>query len=177
MTLAEDPFLNGVNRYNRFNPTVGLTYEFSKALNWYGGYSEANRAPTPAELACSDPENPCLLESFLTSDPPLKQVVSHTWETGFRGTVTNWNNERYDWGVGLFRTLNTDDIFSAASTETGRGFFQNVGDTLRQGVEANISYRSKRLFWYANYTFTDATFEFCYPDLPVTEPSRQFSTL
>ena len=163
---GEDPFLNGVNRYNRFNPTVGLTYEFSKALNWYGGYSEANRTPTPAELACSDPENPCLLESFLTSDPPLKQVVSHTWETGFRGTVTNWNNERYDWGVGLFRTLNTDDIFSAASTETGRGFFQNVGDTLRQGVEANISYRSKRLFWYANYTFTDATFDSVIPIFP-----------
>ena len=164
---GEDPFLNGVNFYHRFNPTVGLTYEFSKALNWFGGYSEANRAPTPAELACADPENPCLIESFLTSDPPLKQVVSHTWETGLRGTVTNWNNsERYDWGVGLFHTLNADDIFSAASTATGRGFFQNVGDTLRQGVEANIAYRSKHLFWYANYTFLDATFQSVIPIFP-----------
>lgn len=151
--------LNGVSKYSRFNPSAGLTYKFNPALNWYGGYSEANRAPTAAELACADPENPCLIESFLTADPPLKQVVSHTWETGFRGTIKNWDRTQWDWGVGLFRTLNTDDIFNAASTDIGHGFFQNVGATLRQGVEANLSYRSQRLYAYANYTFTDATFD------------------
>ncbi len=132
--------LNGANKYSRFNPSAGLTYTFSPSLNWYGGYSEANRAPTAAELACSDPENPCIIESFLTSDPPLKQVVSRTWETGFRGTINNWNGSEWNWGLGLFRTENTDDIFSAASSQTGRGYFQNIGDTLRQGVEANLSY-------------------------------------
>ncbi|MET0408349.1 MAG: TonB-dependent receptor, partial [Hyphomicrobium sp.] len=154
----ENDELNGTNKYNRFNPSAGLTYKFGPALNWYGGYSEANRAPTAAELACADPENPCLIESFLTADPPLKQVVSHTWETGFRGTIKNWTGSQWDWGVGLFRTLNTDDIFNAASTDIGRGYFQNIGETLRQGVEANISYRSKRLFAYGNYTYNDATF-------------------
>jgi iron complex outermembrane receptor protein len=151
--------LNGVNKYNRFNPSAGLTYTFNPALNWYGGYSEANRAPTAAELACADPENPCLIESFLTADPPLKQVVSHTWETGFRGTINNWDRTQWDWGFGLFRTLNTDDIFNAASTDIGHGYFQNVGKTLRQGVEANLAYRSQRLYAYANYTYTDATFD------------------
>lgn len=156
----ENDELNGTNKYNRFNPSAGLTYKFGPALNWYGGYSEANRAPTAAELACADPENPCLIESFLTADPPLKQVVSHTWETGFRGTIKNWQDRsQWDWGVGLFRTLNTDDIFDAASTDVGHGYFQNVGKTLRQGVEANLSYRSQRLFAYANYTYTDATFD------------------
>lgn len=156
----ENDELNGVNKYNRFNPSAGLTYKFSPGLNWYGGYSEANRAPTAAELACADPENPCLIESFLTADPPLKQVVSHTWETGFRGTIKNWQNRsQWDWGIGLFRTLNTDDIFDAASTDTGHGYFQNVGKTLRQGVEANIAYRTQRVFAYANYTYTDATFD------------------
>lgn len=156
----ENDELNGTNKFSRFNPSAGLTYKFSPGLNWYGGYSEANRAPTAAELACADPANPCLIESFLTADPPLKQVVSHTWETGFRGTIQNWQNKsQWDWGIGLFRTLNTDDIFDAASTDTGHGFFQNVGKTLRQGVEANIAYRSQRLFAYANYTYTDATFD------------------
>ncbi|HML28750.1 MAG TPA: TonB-dependent receptor [Hyphomicrobium sp.] len=156
----ENDELNGTNKYYRFNPSAGLTYKFSPGLNWYGGYSEANRAPTAAELACADPENPCLIESFLTADPHLKQVVSHTWETGFRGTIQNWQNKsQWDWGLGLFRTLNTDDIFDAASTNTGRGYFQNVGKTLRQGVEANVAYRSERLFAYANYTYTDATFD------------------
>ncbi|MFT3730547.1 MAG: TonB-dependent receptor [Hyphomicrobium sp.] len=156
----ENDELNGVNKYNRFNPSAGLTYKFSPSLNWYGGYSEANRAPTAAELACADPNNPCLIESFLTADPHLKQVVSHTWETGFRGTIKNWQQKsQWDWGVGLFRTLNTDDIFDAASTDIGHGYFQNVGKTLRQGVEANVAYRTERLFAYANYTYTDATFD------------------
>ncbi|MGO4684945.1 TonB-dependent receptor [Hyphomicrobium sp. 2TAF46] len=163
---AENDSLNGVNKYNRFNPSAGLTYSFNPALNWYGGYSEANRAPTAAEIACSDPEKPCLIESFLTSDPPLKQVVSRTWETGFRGTVNNWSGSQWNWGVGLFRTENSDDIFSAASTQTGRGYFQNIGTTLRQGVEANLSYRSNRLFAYANYTYTDATFQSGIPYFP-----------
>ena len=163
---AENDTLNGVNKYNRFNPSAGLTYAFSPGLNWYGGYSEANRAPTAAELACADPDNPCLIESFLTSDPHLKQVVSHTWGTGLRGTINKWTGEQWNWGVGLFRALNSDDIYSAASTQTGRGFFQNIGDTLRQGVEANLSYRWKRLFWYANYTYTDATFQTGIPFFP-----------
>ncbi len=154
----DNDILNGVNKYNRFNPAAGLTYKFGPGLNWYGGYSEANRAPTAAEIACSDPQNPCLIESFLTADPPLKQVVSRTWETGLRGTINNWTGSQWDWGVGLFRTANSDDIFNATSSQVGRGFFQNVGETLRQGVEANISYRSQRLFAYANYTYTDATF-------------------
>ena len=64
---------------------AGATYAFSPSLSLYGSYSEANRAPTPAELACSDENNPCLIESFLTADPPLKQVVSHTAELGLRG--------------------------------------------------------------------------------------------
>ncbi len=163
---AENDSLNGVNKYSRFNPSAGLTYTFSPALNWYGGYSEANRAPTAAEIACSDPEKPCLIESFLTSDPPLKQVVSRTWETGLRGTINNWNGSEWNWGLGLFRAENSDDIFSAASTQTGRGYFQNIGTTLRQGVEANINYRSKRLFAYANYTYTDATFQSAIPYFP-----------
>ncbi len=159
-SLGNHPELDGSNKYYRFNPSAGLTYRFSPELSWYGGYSEANRAPTPAELECADPKNPCLIESFLTADPHLKQVVSHTWETGLRGTTKNWQDKsQWDWGLGLFRTLNDDDIFDAASTNVGHGFFQNVGKTLRQGVEANISYRSQRLFAYANYTYTDATFE------------------
>ena len=98
----------------------------------------------PAELACADPDNPCLIESFLTGDPPLKQVVSHTWEAGLRGDFQPSLRERGDWSFGLFRALNTDDIITVAAPNAGRGFFENVGDTLRQGIEASITYRSDR---------------------------------
>ncbi len=45
-----------------------------------------NRTPTPLELGCADPNNPCIIDNFLSSDPPLKQVVGQTFELGFRGT-------------------------------------------------------------------------------------------
>ncbi len=82
---GSDPFINGSHTYYHFNPVVGGTYKVAKGLSLYGGFSEANRAPTPAELACADPTNPRLIESFLTGDPPLKQVVSQTFEAGVRG--------------------------------------------------------------------------------------------
>ncbi len=157
---GEDPFLNGSHTYERFNPMGGATYQLAKGLTFYTSYAEANRAPTPAELACADPDNPCLIESFLTGDPPLKQVVSRTVETGLRGETSDWlTASKINWSLGLFRTLNQDDIISVASPTSGRGFFQNAGDTLRQGIEASISYQTQRLFVYANYAFIDPTFQ------------------
>ncbi|AGK56702.1 TonB-dependent receptor [Hyphomicrobium denitrificans 1NES1] len=152
--------LNGTNTFNRFNPIAGLTYQLAPGLSLYSGYSEANRAPTPAELACANPELPCIIESFLTADPPLNQVVSRTVELGIRGEQgLGWEGDRLNWSLGVFRTLNTDDILSVADeTSNGRGYFLNAGDTLRQGIEAAVEYRSRRLYAYANYTFLDATF-------------------
>jgi iron complex outermembrane receptor protein len=100
--------------------------------------------------ACADPNNPCLIESFLTSDPPLKQVVSQTWETGLRSTQT-YGSDQLQWGLGVFCTENINDIITVFSNIAGRGIFENGGNTLRQGVEANISYKTSSWFSYANY--------------------------
>jgi iron complex outermembrane recepter protein len=156
---SEEDKLTGTHKYYRFNPMAGATYNLMPGLTLYGGYSEANRAPTAAELACADPEAPCLIESFLTADPPLKQVVSHTFELGLRGKLASWNSGQLEWTAGLFRTENSDDILAVASPINGRGYFLNAGDTLRQGFEAGVQYRDTRWQWYANYAFIDATFE------------------
>ena len=153
------PKIDGAHVYERFNPMTGLTYEITPKLTAYGGYAEANRAPTPAELSCADPVNPCLIESFLTSDPNLKQVVSRTFELGLRGKETYWNDGKLEWSAGLFHAMNFDDILPLAAPETGRGFFANVGDTLRQGVELGMRYTDKKLMVYANYALVDATIQ------------------
>jgi iron complex outermembrane receptor protein len=153
------PELNGNNSFQRFNPMVGGTYLLHPGLTLFASYAEANRAPTPAELACADPEFPCLLESFLTADPPLEQVVSHTWELGLRGKMEGHNNERFEWTAGLFRALNTNDIYTVAAPITGRGYFDNIGDTLRQGVEIGGRYVDERWMIYANYALVHATFQ------------------
>ncbi len=152
--------LNSDSTYWRFNPMVGGTYKLFDGISIYTSYSEANRAPVAAELACADPNNPCLLPSFLTSDPPLKQVVSHTVEAGLRGEKTNiLSAQKIAWSAGYFRTLNTNDITNITSAITGRSSFANAGDTLRQGLEIQINYWSGSLFAYMGYNFIDATFQ------------------
>jgi outer membrane receptor protein involved in Fe transport len=151
--------LNTTNKYERFNPMAGANYKLMPGLSVYGGYSESNRAPTPAELGCAEPENPCLIESFLTDDPPLDQVVGRTTEVGLRGQGI-YNGGRYTWGAGLFRTLAQDDILPVTNS-TGRIFFVNAGETLRQGVELSTTYETSKWNFYANYAFVDATLDDC----------------
>ena len=151
--------LNGSHQFSRLNPVIGATYKVTPNTTVYAGYSEANRAPTPAELACSDPLRPCLLDNFLVSDPPLKQVVARTYEAGIRGTVDlGQKNGRIAWSFGAFSTDSADDIINVASPVTGRGFFQNAGTTRRQGIEASANYRSDRWNVFATYSLVDATF-------------------
>jgi iron complex outermembrane receptor protein len=151
--------LDGDHRFSRFNPGAGATYKLMPNLTAYAGYSEANRAPTPAELGCADPSRPCVLDIFVVSDPNLKQVVARTWETGLRGSFPGLEESgRFSWNLGLFRTDSQDDILNVPSDVTGFGFFRNVGGTRRQGLEAGAAYRSDKWFAYIDYSLVDATF-------------------
>jgi outer membrane receptor protein involved in Fe transport len=121
----------------------------------YAGYSEASRAPSPVELTCADEDDPCRLPNAFVADPPLTQVVAKTFEAGLRG---EWNDGR--WHAGLFRTTNDDDIlFVSAGALTNEGYFDNVGETRRDGFEANlVGSAGERLTWSLDYTYLDATF-------------------
>jgi iron complex outermembrane recepter protein len=156
--LGDDPLLNGSHDYSHFNPMAGATYKLTPNLTVYGDFAVANRAPTPLELACSDPARPCLIDNALVGDPPLRQVVTYTGEAGLRGHFDIANGQ-LKWTVGVYRALNTNDIIDVASPLIiGHEFFQNAGDTLRQGIEANASFKLDRWNVYANYTYVDATF-------------------
>jgi iron complex outermembrane recepter protein len=155
--LGNDPALTGNHSYSRFNPTIGATYKITQNLTAFGGYSEANRAPTPLELECSDPVRPCLIDNALVGDPNLKQVVSHTFEGGLRGSF-NPGQGILNWSVDYYHALNTDDIIDVASPIIGHEFFANGGNTLRRGVEVAASYKWDRWTGYANFTSVDAIF-------------------
>ncbi len=150
--------LNGSDTFSHFNPLIGATYKIIPGLSAYAGYSEANRAPTPLELECADPAHPCIIASFLVSDPPLKQVISQTVEGGFRGSQ-DLSVGTLGWKLGVYRTENTDDILAIPSPVLqGFGYFQNVGSTRRQGVEAEVTLKSKVLQFFASYALVDARF-------------------
>jgi iron complex outermembrane recepter protein len=151
--------LSGNHNFNHFNPGVGLTYRLTPAFSIYASYSTSNRAPTPAELSCASPQSPCSLANFFTGDPSLKQPVGHTVEAGIRGVLTPFPTARLDWNLSLFHTNVDDDIAFVQSVILGRGFFQNVGATQRQGFSAGLTFNNPRWMAYINYTYTDATFQ------------------
>lgn len=157
-----DANLNGYHTFNRINPAAGLTYAFMPELTFYGNYSESSRVPTPMELSCADPNNPCKLPNAFVADPPLQQVVANSWESGFRGRFKNLMDGNVKWNAGFFHVINNNDIvWQGNGAVNGMGFFENVGKTQRQGAEAGLSglFFDERWRWSANYTFIDATYQ------------------
>jgi iron complex outermembrane recepter protein len=146
--------LTGNHTFGRVNPAAGLTYQLSDSLNVFGGYSQSSRVPTPVELTCADPDDPCRLPNAFVADPPLEQVVARTWEGGVRagsgpvrGTVT------------AFSTAATDDIiFVSSGTLRGEGHFENVARTTRRGLETSVALDTARVSIFAAYTRQAARF-------------------
>jgi outer membrane receptor protein involved in Fe transport len=176
------PELNGDHRFARFNPALGLAWNPSATMTVYGSLSEANRVPTPIELACNegvfelarvfaeavgddpgDIDFECRLPNAFLADPPLDDVVTTTAELGMRGKVAGM-----DYQLGLFRARNRDDILFQ-TTGRSTGLFANVDETRRQGVEANLSGTTRQLDWYAALTYVRATFE---DDFMVLSPNH-----
>ena len=150
------PELTSNHTYTHFNPMIGATYKLTPNLTLYGDFAEADRTPTPLELACSDPLRPCLIDSALVADPDLQQVISYTFEAGLRGQF-NVAQGLVNWTVGSFRAQ-YERHHRRFKPHPGHQFFQNAGDTLRQGIEANVNYKQDRWNIYANYTYVDAAF-------------------
>jgi iron complex outermembrane receptor protein len=163
-----DEDLNGDHRFQRFNPAVGLTVG-GDGITFYAGFSEANRAPSPVELTCADEDDPCRLPNAFVADPPLEQVVAKTLEAGVRGALGKDGR----WHAGLFQTTNDDDIlFISAGALTNQGFFDNVGETRRAGLELNVAGTIReQLGWSIDYTYLDATFREDFTVASVNHPN------
>ena len=113
------------------------------------------RAPTPIELTCADPEAPCKLPNQFLADPPLQKVVSKTFEAGARGNL----GVASTWSAAVYRTELYDDIqFIASGGAANAGYFQNVGQTRRQGVELGASTRVGDWSFDFRYSRVNATY-------------------
>jgi len=160
-----DSDLSGNHRYSRFNPAVGFNYNPSNNLGFYAGYNEGMRAATPVELSCADQNRPCALPNAFAADPHLDMVVAKTFEAGVRGKLT----DNVNWNIGAFTTDSSNDIQFIASNATGFGYFKNVGDTRRRGIEMGLNGKFDRLSLAMNYGYVDATFQ---SDFIVGSPSN-----
>ncbi len=148
--------LSGAATYQRFNPALGFTYSFVPELNVYAGYNEGNRAPSIVEMGCSDPAVPCNLPNAMAGDPPtLNQVVAKTFEGGVRGKFGKTAN----WSMSAYHATNSDDLQFIAANTAGTGYFKNVGDTRRVGMDLSLSAVTGDFRWSAGYSFIKATYE------------------
>jgi outer membrane receptor protein involved in Fe transport len=145
--------------FQRFNPSVGITWSPISTVNAYARYSQGSRAPTAIELGCADPANPCSLPNALASDPPLQQVVTDTWEAGLRGKPEIPVIHNLKWNAGAFRAENRNDILFVSSAVLGTGYFQNFAKTRREGVDTDLDGRIGRVTWGLDYTFLVATYQ------------------
>jgi len=168
--------LGGDHAFQRVNPSAGLAYQPWNAFGVYANYGESSRAPTPIELTCANPTDPCRLPNGFVGDPPLAQVVARTFEGGTRGRLTA-PGTRFDYAAAAFRTTNDDDIlFISSGMVANSGYFKNVGQTRRQGVEATLRGHHRvgaggaRLDWSAQYTYLDATFQSPFPAPSANHP-------
>ena len=157
--------LDGDHDFFSVNPAVGAAWAIpglESPVTLYGGFRQGSRAPSPAELSCADPDDPCNLPNAFVADPPLEQVVSRTFEAGLRGSLPGGGpgGMTLDWSASAFRATNSDDIiFISAGTGLSSGYFDNVGDTRRQGFELSLDGEAGWFDWFVNYAYLEATFQ------------------
>ena len=150
-----DPAADTSNSFRRLSPRGGVSVELGTGASAYGSIGRSFRAPAVLELACADETAACPLPFALGDDPPLDPVISTTYETGVqlvRGPAILT--------ASVYRTDVRDDIsFIQSADAVFEGFFDNIGDTRREGVELGVQVLpSEAVSLYANYAFTRATY-------------------
>ena len=151
------PLLNGDHVFSRFNPGLGGNYNPRQGLTFYTNYSEGMRAPTAIELACADPSAPCSLPNDFIADPSLNPVIARTAEFGARGKMGDGSR----WSASVYRTILDNDIefISSSGATANTGYFQNVGQTRRQGLEAAANTNVGKLGIGMSYSYIDASYQ------------------
>ena len=160
--------------YDSFNPSIGITWQPKPSLSLYSSLSRGARSPSSIELGCAfdgtpvliNPDIPawgyqprslagpaCTLPTTLSGDPYLPQIRSTSFEIGAHGTI----GPRWEWNTSLYRTDLSDDIYFVG-VGGGRSYFDDVGDTRRQGLELGFKGRMGPLTLSTAYSYTDASF-------------------
>lgn len=163
--------------YYSFNPSIGATWQAKENLNIFVNWAKGARTPSVIELGCafddtlvpiqggalvpkSIAENrSCTLPSALSGDPYLEQIKATTYDIGMRGSFAGLlGMESIEWNLGAYQTDLKDDIYFI-NVGAASGFFDNIGNTRRRGLEAGISGKKDKWGFGINYGLTEATFQ------------------
>ncbi len=167
--------------YRSLNPALGITWQAKPNLNLYANWNQGTRAPSVIELGCAYDSTPaengmprsivdgrgCKLPSALSGDPYLPQVKAQTMEVGARGKFKDF----LEWNVSAYRTDVKDDIYLTSVTNE-LSFFQDIGDTRRQGIEFGLAGEYGKSDFRMNYSLTEATFQSFFKTVSSNNSSR-----
>jgi iron complex outermembrane recepter protein len=148
---------SGQATFSRITPAAALTYDtprFAVSVSYAHGF----RAPAFLELTCADAQSPCVgLQSGVAPDTgfgDLRPVRARSYEVGATLRPMPWAGLQ----VVAFRMDLLDDIFSVAPANTVQVYFQNVGDTRREGAETRLTAAVGTVSGEAGYSYVRATF-------------------
>jgi iron complex outermembrane receptor protein len=139
---------SGSKQFDDTSPMVGLVVELADNLNFYTTYSSAFETPTTTEFNRSDG-----LGGFNQS---LVPQVARNFEVGLRGAIGD--AQRYE--VAVF-TIDVEDelIGREIPASPGRNFFENAGETSREGLEFSWNATpTDRIETTVSYTYSDFKF-------------------
>ena len=97
----------------------------------------------------------------MSGDPDLKQIVVRTFEAGFRGATPGPASSIFSYNADFYHSVTNDDIefLQSPYDPVGSGYFGNVGNVLRQGMDLGLRLDAARWQVYLNYSLTDATYQ------------------
>jgi len=132
---ARDAYIVGTNvddsgalRYSYTNPVLGLRWQLDRSLQLQVSASRGFESPTLGELAY----RPDLAGGLNTA---LQPQTSQQLEVGAKWRAGDWQAD-----ATLFRAQ-VDNEISVMTNLGGRSTYQNVGSTLRQGLELSGAWR------------------------------------
>lgn len=131
--------LNVDEKFDFFNPKVGLIYDFNKHNTAYASFSVAQKEPTRNNYT----------DGLFTVHPKAEKLFD--WEAGY-----TFNSDRFTAGVNFYYMKYKDQlVLNGKLNEIGEAMAENVPDSYRMGVELQAGVKiTEWLRWDLNGTFS-----------------------
>ena len=133
-----------------FSPTVGLVVQASPTLSVFGNFASSLATPTTTELGNT-------IDGTGGFNPDLDPQTGNTGEIGMRGQASS----RFGYEASVFVSkLKNELVAFQDSTQDGRDFFRNAGESTHKGFEAAFrAVLPEGVYGQIAYTFVDAKFD------------------
>ena len=145
--LADNRDDSGSRSLEDWNHSAGLSYRFTPQQSVYARLASSFETPTISELA--NPQG----GGFNTA---LQPAQAFSRELGIKG---EWPSLRYS--LSVYRIELEDELVAfSLPTQSGRNFYRNAGQSLRDGLELSLDWQFADAWrWSAAYAYNRYRFE------------------